>query len=104
MTRFVPRALAVDRAEPPDLDGRTAAGSGDAVQDTPRIMPAWPGDRGTTGPHGSEDPAAVRRRFEASVAAHFPPAQAAKLTGLLADRARLEPLPINELVSMTVRN
>ena len=39
-----------------------------------------------------------------SVASHFPPAQAAKLTSLLADRARLEALPINELVSLTVRN
>lgn len=54
---------------------------------------------------GSEAVAtAVRHRLDAAVAAHFPASQAARLTTLLADRARLEALPINELVSLTVRN
>jgi 2-methylcitrate dehydratase len=47
---------------------------------------------------------AVRQRLDAAVTAHFPASQAARLTALLADRARLEALPINELVSLTVRN
>jgi 2-methylcitrate dehydratase len=46
----------------------------------------------------------VRDRFAACAAAHFPAVQAAKLTAMLADRASLEALPVNELVSMTVRN
>jgi 2-methylcitrate dehydratase len=46
----------------------------------------------------------VRDRFAACVAAHFPAVQARKLTAMFADRASLEVLPVNELVSMTVRN
>jgi hypothetical protein len=46
----------------------------------------------------------VRERFAACVATHFPTAQAGKLAAMFADRAKLEALPINELVSMTVRN
>jgi 2-methylcitrate dehydratase len=46
----------------------------------------------------------VRERFAACVATHFPAGQAAKLVAMFADRAKLEALPINELVSMTVRN
>jgi hypothetical protein len=47
---------------------------------------------------------AVRHRLDAAVATHFPASQAARLATLLADRARLEAMPINELVSLTVRN
>ena len=46
----------------------------------------------------------VRDRFAACVATHFPAVQAGKLVAMFADRARLEALPVNELVSMTVRN
>lgn len=55
------------------------------------------------------DPAAgvatrVHDRLAAAVAMHFPPVQAARIVAMCADRSRLEALPINELVSMTVRN
>jgi 2-methylcitrate dehydratase len=46
----------------------------------------------------------VRDRFAACAAAHFPAVQAGKLTAMFADRTSLEALPVNELVSMTVRN
>ncbi len=46
----------------------------------------------------------VRDRFAASVAEHFPAVQAGKLAAIFTDRATLEALPVNELVSMTVRN
>ena len=46
----------------------------------------------------------VRVRFTACVATHFPAAQAGKLAAMFVDRASLEALPVNELVSMTVRN
>ncbi len=46
----------------------------------------------------------VRDRFAACVAAHFPAVQARKLATVFADRASLEALPVNELVSLTVRN
>ena len=46
----------------------------------------------------------VRERFAACVAAHFPAVQAGKLAAMFADPAQLEALPINELVSLTVRN
>jgi 2-methylcitrate dehydratase len=48
--------------------------------------------------------ARVRDRFVACVATHFPAVQAGKLAAMFADRAKLEALPVNELVSMTVRN
>ncbi len=44
------------------------------------------------------------RKFEASVTAHFPRVQAAKIKTLFADRARLEALPVNQMVSLLVRN
>ncbi len=44
------------------------------------------------------------KKFEASIAAHYPPVQAEKIKALFADRARLEALPVNEMVSMLVRN
>lgn len=46
----------------------------------------------------------VRDRFAASVAQHFPAVQAGKLAAIFSDRTKLEALPVNELVSMTVRN
>jgi 2-methylcitrate dehydratase len=46
----------------------------------------------------------IRDRFTGCVATHFPAVQAGKLAAMFADRARLEALPVNELVSMTVRN
>jgi 2-methylcitrate dehydratase PrpD len=46
----------------------------------------------------------IRDRFAAGVAKHFPTVQAARLTAMFADRARLEALPVNELVSMTIRS
>ena len=46
----------------------------------------------------------VRDRFATCVATHFPAVQAGKLAAMFADRANLEALPVNELVSMTVRN
>ena len=45
-----------------------------------------------------------QRKFEAAVVAHFKPAQAAKILASFADRARLEAMPVNEMVSMLVRN
>jgi 2-methylcitrate dehydratase len=46
----------------------------------------------------------IRDRFMAGVATHFPAVQAGKIATMFADRAKLEALPVNELVSMTVRN
>ncbi len=43
------------------------------------------------------------RELEASVATHFPPVQAAKITALFADRARLEATPVHEFVAVMVR-
>jgi 2-methylcitrate dehydratase PrpD len=48
--------------------------------------------------------AGIRERFSAAVTAHFPPIQAEKIKAVCLDRSRLEGLPINELVSLTVRN
>lgn len=48
--------------------------------------------------------AGIRERFSAGVTAHFPPVQAEKIKAVCLDRNRLEALPINELVSLTVRN
>jgi 2-methylcitrate dehydratase PrpD len=48
--------------------------------------------------------AGIRERFSAAVTAHFPPVQAEKIKTACLDRSRLEALPINELVSLTVRN
>lgn len=55
----------------------------------------------------SVSPAAVKRireRFCTSVIAHFPAVQATRITALFTDFERLRSLPINELVSLTVRN
>ena len=44
------------------------------------------------------------RKFQDSVVAHFPPAQASTIIALAADRARLEAMPVHEFVSTMVRN
>ena len=44
------------------------------------------------------------QKFEASVVAHYPAVQAEKIKALFVDRTRLEALPVNEMVSMLVRN
>jgi 2-methylcitrate dehydratase len=44
------------------------------------------------------------KKFEASVAAHFSPVQAEKVTALFADRARLEAMQVNDFVSAMVKN
>lgn len=46
----------------------------------------------------------IRDRFAACVATHFPAVQAARLVAIFVDREKIEALPINELVSLTVRN
>jgi hypothetical protein len=46
----------------------------------------------------------IRDRFAACVTAHFPAPQAGKIAAAFADPARLKAMPVNELVSMTVRN
>ena len=46
----------------------------------------------------------IRDRFAACVASHFPTVQAGKIALMFADRVKLEALPVNELVSMMVRN
>ena len=42
------------------------------------------------------------KKFEASVDAHFEPRQAAKITSLFADPAKLDALPVNDLMAMMV--
>jgi hypothetical protein len=44
------------------------------------------------------------KKFEASVAAHFSPKQTESIKALFADRARLEKLPVQELVAALVKN
>jgi 2-methylcitrate dehydratase len=44
------------------------------------------------------------KKFEASVARHFPPAQAGRIQAMFADRARLGALPVHEFMSALVRN
>jgi len=43
------------------------------------------------------------RKFEASVAGHFSPAQAEKIRAVFADRAKLEIMPVHEFVSVMVK-
>jgi 2-methylcitrate dehydratase len=43
------------------------------------------------------------KKFEASVTAHFPPAQVEKIHALFSDRGRLEALSVHEFVSVLVR-
>jgi len=44
------------------------------------------------------------KKFESSVAAHFSPKQAESIKALFADRARLEQMPVQELVAGLVKN
>jgi hypothetical protein len=46
----------------------------------------------------------IRDRFAASLTAHFPAMQAGRIAAMFMQRTRLEALPVNELVSMTVHN
>jgi 2-methylcitrate dehydratase len=46
----------------------------------------------------------LRRKFESSVAAHFPPVQAEKIRTLFEDRTKLQALPVHDLLAMLVRN
>jgi 2-methylcitrate dehydratase len=46
----------------------------------------------------------LAKKFEASVAGHFPPGQAAKILALFADRAQLEDTPVHEFVAAMVKN
>jgi 2-methylcitrate dehydratase len=46
----------------------------------------------------------LRSKFESSVMAHYPPAQAERIKALFADRARLEAMPVHDMVAMLVRN
>ena len=43
------------------------------------------------------------KKFEASVAAHFPARQAGKIKAVFADRAKLEAMPVHEFVSSMVK-
>jgi 2-methylcitrate dehydratase len=49
-------------------------------------------------------PPLPQQAFESSVLLHYPRAQVEKIRGCFADRSRLEALPVNELVSVLVRN
>jgi len=44
------------------------------------------------------------KKFETSVAAHFKEKQAALVTATFADAARLDAMPVNELVATMVTN
>ena len=44
------------------------------------------------------------KKFEASVAAHFPPKQTESIKALFANPARLDALPVNEFLASLVRN
>ncbi len=69
------------------------------ADDVTRIELTWP-----IADPASGVPTRIHNRFAAGVAAHFPTVQAARIVAMFADRAKLEGLPVNELVSMTVRN
>jgi 2-methylcitrate dehydratase len=43
------------------------------------------------------------KKFEASVAGHFAPTQAAKIRAVFADRAKLEAMPVHEFISLMVK-
>jgi 2-methylcitrate dehydratase len=46
---------------------------------------------------------ALVRKFEASVAGHFAPAQSGRIRALFADRAKLEAMPVHEFVAAMVK-
>ena len=43
------------------------------------------------------------KKFETSVAGHYPPKQAEKIKAVFADRAKLETMPVHEFVSSMVK-
>jgi 2-methylcitrate dehydratase len=55
-------------------------------------------------PSAPEVETRVRDRFAACVTTLFPAGQAGRIAAIFTDRIRLEAMPINELVSMMVRN
>jgi 2-methylcitrate dehydratase len=68
---------------------------------TPRIAVDYPiGHR----KRRAEGMPVLVKKFEASVAAHFTPKQTESVKGLLADRARLEQMPVQEFVAGLVKN
>jgi 2-methylcitrate dehydratase len=87
------------------LAGQTALRSSSSASDEAALWPVVTSELDQTWRAVAATPAVadrIRERFTASAATHFPTVQAGKLTALFADRSKLEPLPINELVSMTV--
>ena len=66
---------------------------------TAELAPAW-----RIAESAADVESRIRDRFGACVTAHFPVVQAGKIAVIFANRAKLEALPVNELVSMTVRN
>ncbi|MGH8260736.1 MAG: 2-methylcitrate dehydratase, partial [Steroidobacteraceae bacterium] len=46
----------------------------------------------------------LREKFNAAVAARFPARQCERIQALFADPARLDALPVNELMAALVRN
>jgi 2-methylcitrate dehydratase len=86
-----------------------------ALAAEPRAAVAWPPEIGPVlevirGHQAGELPLAaavaarIRERFEASVAQHFPAAQAARIRTLYGAADALEAMPFNECVSVLVRN
>ena len=68
---------------------------------TPRVQVDYPIGHRKRRPEGLP---LLWQKFESSVTAHYPPVQAERIRATLADRARVESMPTNELVSMLVRN
>jgi 2-methylcitrate dehydratase PrpD len=100
--RGVRIALVAKSAPAADDDIAAAAQSPSAT----RIAPAALSPSQTNPAARLDDAVAagIRERFSAGVTTHFPPAQADKIKAACLDRSRVEALPINELVSLTVRN
>jgi 2-methylcitrate dehydratase len=89
------------------------ANAGTSVGNAPAAAPTTsttqaatpsPAQSGTVTPVDANTAVRTRDRFSAGVTAHFPPVQAEKIKAACLDRAQLEALRINELVSLTVRN
>jgi hypothetical protein len=86
-----------------------------ALAAEPSAAVAWPPAIGpvleVVGGHQAGEPplsaaaaTQIRERFEASVAQHFPVAQAARIKALYGAADALEATPFNECVSVLVRN
>jgi 2-methylcitrate dehydratase len=86
-----------------------------ALAAEPRAAVAWPPGIGpvleVVSGHQAGDPplpaaaaAQIRERFEATVAQHFPPAQAARIKALYGAAETLAATPCNECLSILVRN